>query len=398
MWKIKTCVRNTSAQIFKKDLDRKFLALTSCAGQRYFGCLIGAKGDLKHHMECGNLDRSYHTMGAKTDQMMCSLCWAGDRAYPFEDCSDQPDWAETLGASRPWSITPNLALVPGNPSFPEQVFLLDPFHLFKVGLARDLAGSSIIAFSKMKFFDTEGDAKNIPARLERAHKSFQLWCLAERKAPGLRSFTRTFLNFGTNSASAWSNSKGSDSMLLLKWLLWFVSLQLLNPENITNDRHLKFCKVLKHTIDNGLKVFALLHSHPLWLQPDCAKLLYKRLMILLRGYKSLAQVMVSLRMSGYALKPKFHGTHHVAYAIKQALERRSQLVLSPLFAACEQNEDVVGRISRLSRRLATRTLTRRVLQRHFLKKSALLRRSTEKHKCSLGPRGSHAWAFNPWQF
>ena len=336
-------------------------------------------------------------MGAKTDQMMCSLCWAGDRAYPFEDCSDKPDWAETLGASRPWSITPNLALVPGNPSFPEQVFLLDPFHLFKVGLARDLSGSAIIALCKMQFWDNAGDSKNIKFRLERAHKSFQLYCLAQRKAPGLRSFTKTFLNFGSNKASAWTNSKGSDSMLLLKWLLWFVSLQLLRPEEIQNPRHLQFCKTLKHTVDSGLKVFALLHSHPLWLQPTCATVLYKRIMLLLRGYKSLAQQMVSLRMSGFGLKPKFHGTHHVAFAIKQALERQCQLVLSPLVAACEQNEDVVGRISRLSRRLATRTLTRRVLQRHFLKKSALLRRSTEKHKCILGPCGSHAWAFNPWQ-
>eukprot|EP00438_Fugacium_kawagutii_P030935 Skav200082 [mRNA] locus=scaffold4413:148907:150756:- [translate_table: standard] len=371
-------------KLLQEDLTSLFEDGFVCRGkgQKFFGCYLGTKGDLKHHMECGNLERSYHTIGR--GRMMCSLCWAGLDGFDFEDCSDLPDWSLTIGQSRPWSVTPSLALVPANPDA-ESYFLLDVFHLFKVGLGRDLAGSSIIALCRMKLFDSIGDKVAIMERLVRAHKSFQLFCLVHKKAPGLRSLTPAFLNYTRRHHAAWANSKGSDTMLLLKWILWFVGLQLINPSTALNPAQERFLKTLKHTIMSGLGMFDVCNSHGLWLRPTCARLVHARLMLLLRGYKSLAKQSMSMRWSGYALKPKFHRLNHIAFSIREALERKSQLLLNPLHAACEQNEDLVGKISRLSRKLATRTLTFRLLQRHFLKKAALLRRSKEKHHCVVEP-------------
>lgn len=67
---------------------------------------MGAKGDLKHQVEVGNLERSYHTLG--NDQEMCSLCLAGTSDVPFTDTNDEPLWATTLYNSRPWTTTPCL--------------------------------------------------------------------------------------------------------------------------------------------------------------------------------------------------------------------------------------------------------------------------------------------------
>ena len=348
------------------------------AGERYYGILVGAKGDLKHQVEVGNLERSYHTLG--NDQEMCSLCLAGTNDIPFTDTNDEPLWATTLYVSRPWTTTPCLAAVPYITETPEKVFHLDPFHLFKVGLGRDLSGSTIVILARLGFWDSDGDSKAMGVRLQRAHSMFSLWCSSERRAPGLRSFKVGFMNIKNKSSFAWCSSKGSDTMLLLKFLHWYVSLQLVNPSDISKQ-HEDFLKVLKHTIESGLAVFKIMHSHGLWMPRDCSKLLYTRLMLLLRGYKQLARHAMGLKQSGFGLKPKFHGMHHVAYSIRYDLvHHKAELVLNPLISACEQNEDTVGRISRLSRKLATKTLTQRLFQRHFLKKGALLRRSRPSRK------------------
>ena len=97
-------------------------------------------------------------------------------------------------------------------------------------------------------------------------------------------------------------------------------------------------------------------------------------MLLLKTYQGLARHVLALRMTGFQLIPKFHGLHHVAWSLAEDLRQNAQMSLSPLVAGCEQNEDVVGRISRLSRVLNTRTLTRRLLQRHFYKKKAVMKR------------------------
>lgn len=305
--------------------------------------------------------------------MSCSLCLAEMKDTSFADASDAPLWESSLYVRRPWATTPALAMVPHIPDAPEKVFHLDLFHLFKVGLGRDLAGSTIVVMARLGFWDSPGDSKRIDRRLQRVHGQFSLWCSSRKRAPGLRSFKVPFFNIKNKSSFAWTSSKGSDTMLLLKFLLWHVSLQLITPTDLS-QKHESFLKVVRHTIQSGLQVFELLHSHGLWLHRTCAKLIYTRIMLLLRGYKQLARLTMALGQSGYAIKPKFHGIHHVGHRIRHDLMKGAQRILNPLVSACEQNEDTVGRISRLSRKLATKTLTTRLFQRHFLKKGALLRR------------------------
>lgn len=210
---------------------------------------------------------------------MCSLCLAGTGDVPFTDTNHDPGWASTLHSSRPWRNVPALAMVPHNSSAPEKVFHLDIFHLFKVGLGRDLCGSTIVIMCRLGFWDSAGDPLSMKSRLERAHSTFSLWCSAERRAPGLRAFKVPFMNIKNKSSFAWTSSKGSDTMLLLKWLLWFAVLHLQNPTDLSKQYE-EYLKVLKHTIENGLGVFEVIHSHPLWMHTDCAKLVYTRLMML----------------------------------------------------------------------------------------------------------------------
>ena len=225
-------------------------------------------------------------------------------------------------------------------------------------------------------WSSAGDAKNLHDRLHRAHSSFQLWCIAECEQPGLRSFTQAFFNIKTKASFPWSSSKGSDTTLMLRWLRFLTALELSQD----SPRHESFLRKLKHLVEHGLEAFRVVHNHGLWLERACAKLLYGHLMLLLRSYKAVAKECHAKRLAGFSLVPKFHAIHHVAVSIGSDVRSGAAMVLNPLYAGCEMNEDFVGRLSRLSRKLGTKTLTRRVLQRHLYKKKAVTARHVHVHE------------------
>ena len=312
---------------------------------------------------------------------MCHLCYAGDPNYPFEEVDDEPGWASTLFQSRPWEENgPQLGFIPYDRfGRQEGMFRHDHlFHLFKVGMSRDVVGSLIVLYARLSFFDSDdcadGESKDINDRLARAFGSFKLWCLQDKKSPGCRSFTRSFLNCKTFAQSPWSNSKGSDSTLLLKWLLWFTGLQL----SLDTQGFEQFFKTARKVIESILGMHKICETHGLFLDRACAQLLYVKMMTIARGYHALARLAMSFFMVGFAVKPKYHGLKHAAYKLRLALKKGAPKMLSPNFASCESNEDHVGKISSLARKVSTRTIGHRILQRYFLKSRALFQRHLRK--------------------
>lgn len=103
-------------------------------------------------------------------------------------------------------------------------------------------------------------------------------------------------------------------------------------------------------------------------------------MTLLRGYALLGQKALTLKIRAFIQKPKCHGVHHIAVSLKRQLKLGVPLVLSPQAFACEICEDFLGRISRLSRRVGFRLCHLRVIQRYFLKVSALIRKRKDQKR------------------
>ena len=91
----------------------------------------------------------------------------------------------------------------------------------------------------------------------------------------------------------------------------------------------------------------------------------------------------------FGTKPKFHGLHHVSQEMLHALRGGAEWILSPLAFSCESNEDMVGKVSRLARRVSARLVNKRVLDRLMFKSKALFLRSgfsKRKQKPSQQPR------------
>ncbi|CAE7379893.1 PU1 [Symbiodinium sp. CCMP2456] len=285
-----------------------------------------------------------------------------------QDVSHEPSWAATLHQERPWDSTPAMCSVPHDPVAPERVLKYDVFHCFKVGLGRDICGT-LVLLARLGYYDDPGasEDRNIKARLNRAYQHFRLWRLASGKTAALRYFSPSLFNLKRLSDYAWANTKGSDTTLLLQYIKFFVTILLQRPRLPRGHAHL--FRLLRKTIEESQKAFEMMYSHGVWLRRPCAQNLYLRLMSVLSGYQHLAHHAVGMGMSFFALKPKFHAIHHLAYDLRVALLTDAKLIPNPITWNCEMGEDLIGRVCSLSMKVSTRTINKRVLQRHFLKKA-----------------------------
>ena len=346
------------------------------------------KGDMDFHKKFMNLTRSYGNLGRVRALRICHHCFAGESNYPFEDYAENPQWVNTMYLERPWvsDQPPALSRIPYDAASPEKILAGDLFHIQKLGVGRDVVGGILILLLRLKFFDHPGSTSNIDDRFARAHSMFALWCKAERRSPGLRSFTKAYFNMKSLVSAPWSNSKGTDTILLLEWLAFTLKLNIRSPVVAGHDLLLQqMLQVCQSSLD-----LKMVHHHKLWMERPCAKKFYVVALTLLRGYAVLGRRSLGLGIRAFIQKPKHHALHHIALAVRDRLVQGDPLVSNPQMTACEINEDYLGRISRLSRRVGFRLVDLRVAQRYFLKVKALVnkRRSLK----SQGPKKKGARA------
>lgn len=345
-------------------------------GQTLFATTVGIKGDLKFHHQLGHLERSYYNLGVTKEHPICTFCHAGAPGVPFEDLEPDAAWRSTMFMTRPWqeNAPPNLSKIPGDRSAPENSFKLDTFHCWKLGVGRDVIGSLIISFCLLGYFDfgKEDFTRNIDDRLDRAWSHFSLYCSAEGKTPAVHYFSKMYFNITNFRQFPWSNSKGSDTTLLTLWLTFFIKPQ--RQSGTVQAGHETFMDLALETLEAATTFFEILYGHRLWLQRPCAQRCLHCLRIMLRGFKLLARESKCLGLVAFSLKAKFHALDHISRDLADQLSGLAPLILSPLAFACEGNEDMVGRTSRVARRLSSRLVSLRVLERVTLKMRLLTRK------------------------
>ena len=362
--------------LLAKELLELFESGLEVSAQRWYVACLGHKGDLKHMAEkSAHLVRSYAHMGSRNALMLCSVCEAGRAGIPWDRIELHPIWSSSLYASRPWANDPPLLPVPFDDTRPEMFYRFDLFHLIKVGLGRDLAGG-LVLLAKWGFWDGDGDLRNLPDRLDRAHMAFKMWASANGKCPALRYFRMGLFSMKKLTDRPWTNTKGSDTMLLLEFLQWTCELHLDSPTPQSSP-HEDLLRLYSQTIGHALKIFDICNHHPLWLARSCAQNLFANMMCMLSGYVSLAKMTWEMDEMFFSIKPKLHATHHVAYELQQMLLTAAPLIPNPLAYACEGNESHVGYICDLAQVVDTRLIDKRVLERHFCKVAAVLRRHVE---------------------
>ena len=345
--------------------------------EQYFCATLGVKGDLKFHFQMGHLTRTYLNTGTTNENPVCSLCLAGSPGFPFEDLGPLPRWQDTMFSEKPWNHEPVLVQIPFQHGQEEALFRFDCFHCWKLGVGRDLVGSTLVSLALLRYYDfDEDDTQNLPDRLDRCHSHFRLWCQASGKSPALHYFSQALFNSPNQRSFPWANVKGSDCMLLTSFLLFLVNVAIKNGS--VKEGHLVFFKIIKETLQSVEVFFSILYSHGLWLSRKCGQRVLHHLMVMLKGYKRLAHESAKLDLVAYSLKPKLHSMRHIAGDIENQLRSGAPKILNILAFSCEPNEDMVGHVARLSRRVSARTVNHRVFDRVCIRMKTLWKKK-RKH-------------------
>ena len=240
-----------------------------------------------------------------------------------------------------------------------------------MGVGRSIAGGILVYLVRKAYFDYDGGTTNFKDRLERAHGNFTLFCTVQKKYPSLRSFTKEFSNMKTLRSAPWTATKGSDTMLVIRWLLFFLKLTLENPPG---DADVALLGTMLKVCEATVASMQTMHVHALWMPRRSARRLYVEYMRMLRGYQLLGSRCLALNYRAFIQKPKNHAAHHIAYALRMQLITGVPFILNPEAFSCEQDEDFIGRVSRLSRKVDVRKHGRRVFDRLFCKVHAVRKR------------------------
>ena len=358
-------------QELQQDMTQLWDVGVDCEGERFYAGLIGIKGDLEYHLEIGEFSRSYTNIGTINTGAFCPECWAGSAGVEAFDAADRPGWVATMDLAEPWQTTPPLSLIPYSQTRRVTCYRRDAFHILKYGFLKDLAAGVIIWLSALKHFDSEGDSRALDNRLARAFSYFKLWCLANKKTTTLRKFSKGTFHRTKASKFPFIGGKGADAIVVLEFLEWFLLLQIREE-----PPHLEVLHAMLETIQGALGFTGTYHSHPIFMPPGCAQYLLKTGTRLFRGYLFLARRCVVERRKLFTLRPKLHYFAHVLWDLRVQIERGDSSVFNyPAVFNNEANEDFIGRVSRISKRVSPKLVSRRTINRYLVATKLVLKRA-----------------------
>ena len=267
-----------------------------------------------------------------------TLEFPGTEAPPYEEIPFETDWSHGAAAN---------------------FFRYDPFHVFRLGIARNFCASSIIMFCNSGLYDSPGDDSSVVGRLKRAWASFSLWCAAHDKNPAsMRSFSKEKLHYSTTTSYPFVSCKGSDTVLLLSYLQWFAGLQIVSGNGSEEVR------LVKLGCDQGLN-FGGIHRHGLWLSPGCRDHLYRSVKGFCHTYSRLASHAFGRQMTLFGLVPKAHALGHLYFDLERAWQH--SYCINPAVWDTSSSEDFVGKIGKQSRRIGYRHIVHNTVLAYKIK-------------------------------
>ena len=193
-------------------------------------------------------------------------------------------------------------------------------------------------------------------------------------------FPLSFFNSPSWFTFPWVNCKGSDTSHLLAFVHTMVVGFANDP---LKQEHSELLKRMALTASAARNFQKLCYSHGLWLdKARCGACLYKEMNAFVRGYNACAFLsMHQFQFTGFAMTSKYHLICHAKLDILNLLENKDAFwIPNPQTYGCEMNEDVVGKMSRLIRRVDARRASSRALELYLTKSKAVHRRFLLKQK------------------
>ncbi|OLQ14679.1 hypothetical protein AK812_SmicGene1179 [Symbiodinium microadriaticum] len=348
-----------------KDFEKLYYHGYDIGGGRTLRFIVlGIKGDLPFLSKAGHLNRTFLNIrkgpvGPKSKPLSgcCWLCHAGSAAYDFEDLSSEPKWLETSGVNNPppWeAVAPFFDHVPHVVLDKASFFTLDVLHIYHLGIGRDYAGSALVLALRVYGMDS------VPEALDALNVDFQQFLKGSRKQVHFKKLTRDMLGYSADTAYPVGHwSKASDTPVLIEFASW-----VLQKNKEMYDRT-KIFQVVVSGATAIARFMKVLLEASLWMSATEAVAAGNAGLHFLRCYQKAAELSYQAKALRFNMTPKLHCFHHVSLGLILTA-RRCDNVLNPLSRATFQDEDYIGRVSRLSRRISPRLLCLRTIQRYLI--------------------------------
>lgn len=314
----------------------------------------------------------------------CWECLAGLDGFPFEDCSENAAWISTIGLSPPWLVGGESPLVkiPCRSEVCHALWKRDPFHAFKQTLGGHFGASTLILFAvDFGLWKVEGQSNDVDTLLERAFTDFRFFVRHEWRKGVVnhtKAFTKQTLHFPDQKKFPYARWKGSDQMLIIRWLMEVVLNGVFLGEATCRDGvslasfppfewQAPYFEAVLAGCDSAISFFHHLHREGIWLQKEVAQLMSRCCKTVCRSYMLLATLCHQKGLARFHLEPCLHCFRHFGDDLDQAVQQGCSYIFSPSAATCEMDEDFVGKICRLSRSTHASSCNKRTIQRYLLR-------------------------------
>ena len=335
--------------------------VTDADGNCYRLCVIGVKGDLPYLTRVSCSERAFNrgTKGRGDGSHgsapgICHLCLAGQPKIEFEEAgSRRPKWLATMGTVLPWKSEPPLTKwLPGNLEDLASLYKLDVFYTVHLGLGRSFLASAIVLCMSLPVFA----ASTIDGRFERMTQSYLCFCRQRKLQPHIRRIHRDLVSYGDPAGvnGYWTKADLTTSLFLwLENVLGGLSL----PEAGLFYMAWKGCRSMNN-------LFGCMYKSDAFLSAEQCAYISREGRTFLQMYISLANDCHETRRPLFPLVPKLHFFDHFMVKIYHD-GLKCGVSENPLQTACQLDEDIVGRVSRTSRRVSIRTTVLRTFERYL---------------------------------
>ena len=331
-------------------------------GKRFWMVTLHVTGDwpflhksaFKFLRSCYNVEKHANNEKNRDKGIYCHLCDAGRDNVPFEQVATRrPVWLQTCFLNTPFQNPPppltELWHVPGEEA---AIWQFDVFHTWHLGLGRNFLGSAIAVLSACE------PGSSIGERFESLTVKYKAWCRANQQRAFITKLTKEFIQWPkTSTYPSGSWHRGALTTNLMRWL-----------EDLFENDMPQGDPTLPLIVDATKAAnawFHWLYSSGVWLSPQVAEEVANLGFKFLRRYSELAKIAKQNRACLWSFQPKIHIYHHFNVQLWENSQRRI-LSLNAISLSCQMDEDFIGRNSRLSRHVTSRSLIHdRVLSRYL---------------------------------
>ena len=321
--------------------------------------LVGCKGDAPYLVKLGRFYRAYNTTAKRGRERaepkgICHRCLAGTTNFPAEEIgSRQPKWLATKGVSLPWYTTPCVIQhLMHNTVDPASFFYPDIWHTVHLGFGRSWVASVLHLVLEVL------PLPNLDGKWKRLSQEYNSFCRQQRLQKHVGSITPYLMSYGDATGTMGNWHKGALTTNFLKWLE-----QLLHVYN--HDGRGLLVEALAATAALN-RVFSSLYRADAFLNAEQCDAVSSDGLKFLRIYAKLANAEFARgKPWHFPLYPKLHTFHEIMLELRWN-GQQAQMAFNPIGHACQMDEDVVGRASRISRRVNIRRVMSRTLDRYLI--------------------------------